>query len=268
MIGDLDESVANTISINEITTTFVRFENQNFENSVHDLINENYIASPRLVIAYALARTVCIDFVEEPSETSEDGKSVEKSETSAIVEKIQSKGDLNFIGNFKDFSHSCGLTMYLEKTASVDDTNGVAKSLEMLSNIWRQGAGSSNDAISKDDFLPRDEWTRTKGRRHKGNNKFIDGRDQIMSSENLCIQVRSSQDNVEQQVRHVEDSLGEGDIKTLKQVQAEEDDPWGQESTAAGGIVMALDRNLGIEAGKLEMEGKLKVDVLQNNKEQ
>ncbi|KAK8474529.1 hypothetical protein V6N13_064810 [Hibiscus sabdariffa] len=55
-LRDLDESVANAISRNEITT------------------------------------------FKEPSETSKDGKRVEKSETSAIVEKIQSKGDLNLIG--------------------------------------------------------------------------------------------------------------------------------------------------------------------------
>ncbi|KAK8504053.1 hypothetical protein V6N12_033269 [Hibiscus sabdariffa] len=156
--GDLDESVANAISRNGITTTF-----------------------------------------KEPSETSKDGKSVEKSETSAIVEKIRRKGDLNLIGQFKvgfyfvylladyvevvnihsdveqymwkleaggafvifkdawnelfehvkligrihatfelligyiylaasylnkDFFHSCCLTMYLEKIAYVDDANG------------------------------------------------------------------------------------------------------------------------------------------------
>ncbi|KAK8538147.1 hypothetical protein V6N12_044284 [Hibiscus sabdariffa] len=358
--GDLDDSVANAISRNE-TTTFVFSENHNFENSVHALTNENYIASPRLVVAYAFARIVCIDFVKLPSETSKDGKNVEKSETSVIVEKMQIKGDHNMIGQFgvglyfvylladyvevinihsgveeyvwklKDFS-LCGLTIYLEKIVSVDDVNGAAKSLEvkdkivLMADAWclileehllcdayldvgnldvqqhlttRSMAtnnldsipitivnvsvvpitsstsgtllifkpGPSNDAISKDDFLHRDKWTRIKGRRHKGNNKFIDGKDQIMSSENLRIQVRSSQDNVEQ-VRYDEGNLEESDIKTSRQVQVEEDDPWGQESTAVGGIVITLDRNLGIEVGKLGMEGKLKIDVQQNNKEQ
>ncbi|KAK8546759.1 hypothetical protein V6N13_093802 [Hibiscus sabdariffa] len=70
---------------------------ENSENSVHALTNENYIVSPCLVVAYALARTVCIDFVNELSETSKDGKSVEKSETSTNVEKIQSKGDPTYV---------------------------------------------------------------------------------------------------------------------------------------------------------------------------
>ena len=40
--------------------------NRNFEGRIHPLTRANYLASPPLVIAYALAGTVCIDFEKEP----------------------------------------------------------------------------------------------------------------------------------------------------------------------------------------------------------
>ena len=40
--------------------------NRNFEGRIHPLTRANYLASPPLVIAYALAGTVCIDFEQEP----------------------------------------------------------------------------------------------------------------------------------------------------------------------------------------------------------
>ena len=40
--------------------------NRNFEGRIHPLTRANYLASPLLVIAYALAGTVVIDFEKEP----------------------------------------------------------------------------------------------------------------------------------------------------------------------------------------------------------
>ncbi len=40
--------------------------NRNFEGRIHPLTRANYLASPLLVIAYALAGTVLIDFEKEP----------------------------------------------------------------------------------------------------------------------------------------------------------------------------------------------------------
>ncbi|KAK8703160.1 hypothetical protein V6N13_021488 [Hibiscus sabdariffa] len=84
--------------------------------------------------------------------------------------------------------------------------------------------GLSSGAVPEDGFLPSDEWTARKGRQHKGNKKFLDGKYQAMSSENQNIQVRSSHGNVEEQVRYVDGGPGEGGTKTLRQLQAEEDD--------------------------------------------
>ncbi|KAD4178874.1 hypothetical protein E3N88_27465 [Mikania micrantha] len=74
--GDLDESVAAAISDNDIVAAAVLSGNRNFEGRVHPLTRANYLASPPLVVAYALAGTVDIDFDKEPIGTTKDGKSV------------------------------------------------------------------------------------------------------------------------------------------------------------------------------------------------
>ncbi|KAF5934708.1 hypothetical protein HYC85_025837 [Camellia sinensis] len=58
--GDLDESVASAISENDIVAAAVLSGNRNFKGRVHPLTRANYLASPPLVVAYALAGTVRI----------------------------------------------------------------------------------------------------------------------------------------------------------------------------------------------------------------
>uniref|UniRef100_A0AAU8MFS2 Aconitate hydratase n=1 Tax=Anoectochilus roxburghii TaxID=569774 RepID=A0AAU8MFS2_9ASPA len=74
--GDLDESVASAIIQNDIVAAAVLSGNRNFEGRVHPHTRANYLASPPLVVAYALAGTVDIDFDKEPIGTSNDGKKV------------------------------------------------------------------------------------------------------------------------------------------------------------------------------------------------
>ncbi|MQI72164.1 aconitate hydratase, partial [Escherichia coli] len=71
--GDLEESVASAISENDIVAAAVLSGNRNFEGRVHPLTRANYLASPPLVVAYALAGTVDIDFENEPIGTGKDG---------------------------------------------------------------------------------------------------------------------------------------------------------------------------------------------------
>ncbi|KAI8008595.1 hypothetical protein LOK49_LG07G02578 [Camellia lanceoleosa] len=73
--GDLDESVASAISENDIVAAGSFWE-PNFEGRVHALTRANYLASPPLVVAYALAGTVDIDFDKEPIGVGKDGKNV------------------------------------------------------------------------------------------------------------------------------------------------------------------------------------------------
>ena len=50
--------------------------NRNFEARVHPLVKANYLASPPLVVAYALAGRIDIDFETEPIAKDNEGKDV------------------------------------------------------------------------------------------------------------------------------------------------------------------------------------------------
>ncbi|MBX6353266.1 MAG: aconitate hydratase AcnA, partial [Thermoflavifilum sp.] len=74
--GPLPEEVAQTIRENDLLVAAVLSGNRNFEGRIHSLVRANYLASPPLVIAYALAGTVDIDLATEPLGTDKDGKPV------------------------------------------------------------------------------------------------------------------------------------------------------------------------------------------------
>jgi len=74
--GDLDENVSNCITDNNLVAAAVLSGNRNFEGRVHPHTQANYLASPPLVVAYALAGTVNIDFEKEPIGKDKDGKDV------------------------------------------------------------------------------------------------------------------------------------------------------------------------------------------------
>ncbi|GFY99146.1 aconitase 1 [Actinidia rufa] len=92
--GELDESVASAISENDIVAAAVLSGNRNFEGRVHALTRANYLASPPLVVAYALAGTVDIDFEKEPIGVGKDGKNVYFKDiwpsTAEVAEAVQS----------------------------------------------------------------------------------------------------------------------------------------------------------------------------------
>lgn len=64
--GDLEAEIAKVIKDNELVAAAVLSGNRNFEGRVHPLTKANYLASPPLCVAYALAGTVNIDFATEP----------------------------------------------------------------------------------------------------------------------------------------------------------------------------------------------------------
>lgn len=64
--GDLDKNLAKAIQENDLTVASVLSGNRNFEGRIHSLVKANYLASPPLVIAYALAGTMHIDLTTEP----------------------------------------------------------------------------------------------------------------------------------------------------------------------------------------------------------
>jgi len=74
--GPLKEEIEKTIAENDLLVTSVLSGNRNFEGRIHPLVKANYLASPPLVVAYALAGTVNIDFASEAIGKDKDGNDV------------------------------------------------------------------------------------------------------------------------------------------------------------------------------------------------
>ena len=78
--GPLPDPVADAVSQNDFVAAAVLSGNRNFEGRVNPLVKANYLASPPLVVAFALAGTVDIDLTAEPLGTDPAGKPVMLSE--------------------------------------------------------------------------------------------------------------------------------------------------------------------------------------------
>jgi aconitate hydratase len=78
--GPLQESVARAIRDHNLVAVSVISGNRNFEGRVSPLTRANFLASPPLVVAYAIAGRVDIDFEKEPISTDSGGKPVYLSE--------------------------------------------------------------------------------------------------------------------------------------------------------------------------------------------
>jgi aconitate hydratase len=74
--GPLPESISKAIDSGSLVAAAVLSGNRNFEGRVHAEVRANYLASPPLVVAYALAGTVDFDPYTEPLGTGTDGKPV------------------------------------------------------------------------------------------------------------------------------------------------------------------------------------------------
>jgi len=74
--GPLDSAIEEAISANDMAAVAVLSGNRNFEGRVHPLTKANYLASPILVVAYALAGSVNIDLATEPLGQGSDGNPV------------------------------------------------------------------------------------------------------------------------------------------------------------------------------------------------
>jgi aconitate hydratase len=74
--GPLDEPIAKAIEDHELVTAAVLSGNRNFEGRIHPLARASYLASPPLVVAFALAGRVDIDLTTEPLGIDDDGHPV------------------------------------------------------------------------------------------------------------------------------------------------------------------------------------------------
>jgi aconitate hydratase len=74
--GPLPDAIANTVSDNDMVVCSVLSGNRNFEGRVHPQVRANWLASPPLVVAYALTGTTCIDLNQDPIGQDPSGKDV------------------------------------------------------------------------------------------------------------------------------------------------------------------------------------------------
>ncbi|WP_017727460.1 aconitate hydratase AcnA [Halalkalibacterium ligniniphilum] len=74
--GPLEDEIEAAIAANDLTVTSVLSGNRNFEGRIHPLVKANYLASPPLVVAYALAGTVDIDLQKDSLGKDKDGNDV------------------------------------------------------------------------------------------------------------------------------------------------------------------------------------------------
>jgi aconitate hydratase len=74
--GPLPEPVAQAVQQGDLVAAAVLSGNRNFEGRVNPLVKANYLASPPLVVAYALAGTTDIDLTQHPIGRDRDGRDV------------------------------------------------------------------------------------------------------------------------------------------------------------------------------------------------
>lgn len=74
--GPLPDAIAKAVKDNDLVAVAVLSGNRNFEGRIHPLVKASYLASPPLVVAYALAGRVDIDLTTQPLAAGSDGKPV------------------------------------------------------------------------------------------------------------------------------------------------------------------------------------------------
>ena len=93
--GPLPEEISEAISANDLVVTSVLSGNRNFEGRVSPDVRANYLASPPLVVAYALAGSMLVDITTEPVGEDAEGNPVmlrdiwpSNEEIRAVVDKV------------------------------------------------------------------------------------------------------------------------------------------------------------------------------------
>jgi aconitate hydratase len=119
--GPLPEAISEAIRKGDLTVTSVLSGNRNFEGRIHSDVKANYLASPPLVVAYALAGNMKIDITKESLGISSAGKPVylkdlwpSQQEIQDIVTRVVNK------------------SMFIDKYGSVYDGGDIWENLETV----------------------------------------------------------------------------------------------------------------------------------------
>ncbi|PPD00525.1 MAG: aconitate hydratase AcnA [Hyphomicrobium sp.] len=172
--GPLAADISKAINDNGLVAAAVLSGNRNFEGRVSPDVQANYLASPPLVVAYALAGTVQIDLTTEPLGSGRDGKPVYLKDIWPTSQEIQRfvvenitremfksryadvfKGDINWQG----IKTGTGLTYgwdgestYVQNPPYFRSINKVATAIEDISNA--RILGLFGDKITTDHISP------------------------------------------------------------------------------------------------------------------
>ncbi|KAB1644033.1 aconitate hydratase AcnA [Gulosibacter chungangensis] len=106
--GPLDEPISEAINENDLAVTAVLSGNRNFEGRINPDVKMNYLASPPLVVAYALAGSMDFDFDKEPLGKDKDGGEVFLKDIWPSADEVQ-----------KVIDESIDTDMYTNEYASV-----------------------------------------------------------------------------------------------------------------------------------------------------
>ena len=87
--GPLPEPVAEAVQDNDLVVAAVLSGNRNFEGRIHPQVRASFLASPPLVVAYALAGTVDIDLTKDPIGTDVNGEAVYLSDIWPTQEEVR-----------------------------------------------------------------------------------------------------------------------------------------------------------------------------------
>ena len=87
--GPLKPEIADAITSNNVVGTSVLSGNRNFEGRIHALVQHNFLASPPLVVAYAIAGNMNVDLFKDPLGQDQDGNDVYMKDIWPTQQEIQ-----------------------------------------------------------------------------------------------------------------------------------------------------------------------------------
>ncbi len=148
--GPLDENIEKAIVDNQLSAAAVLSGNRNFEARIHRNVRANYLMSPPLVVAFALAGSVARNLEKEPLGTDSEGKEV------YLKDIWPSDEDISKVVN-----NSINVQMYREKYGDLDSYNKKWTDLKAPSGVTYDWDDSSTyirnppffDGFSPDKFV-------------------------------------------------------------------------------------------------------------------
>ena len=118
--GPLPEAVATAVREGDLIVAGVLSGNRNFEGRIHSLVQANYLASPPLVVAYALAGTVDIDLMHDPLGKDLAGRDVYLRDIWPDADEIQAAID-----------SAITPAMFLEEYDGIEESNRTWNAIEI-----------------------------------------------------------------------------------------------------------------------------------------